>query len=50
MGQRCICITRKMDESKVDWIVRKKRKGGTTYAQIAKSMNAPVIGVKKMWF
>ena len=30
--------------------IRKKRKGGMAYAQIAKFTNAPVIGVKKTWF
>ena len=41
---------KKLDESKVNRIVRKKRKGGMTDAQIAKSMNVSVIWVKKLWF
>ena len=36
--------------NQINWIVRKKRKGGMTDAQIAKSMNVPVIRVKKLWF
>ena len=40
---------KKLDESKVNRIVRNKRKGGMTDAQIVRSMNAPVIGVKKLW-
>ena len=36
--------------NQINWIVRKKRKGGMTDAQIAKSMNVPVILVKKLWF
>ena len=50
MGQHRIRVIKKLDESKVNWIVRKKRKGGMTDAQIAKSMNVPVIRVKKLWF
>ena len=41
---------KKLDESKVNRIVRKKRKGGMTDAQIAKSMNVSAIWVKKLWF
>ena len=40
---------KKLDESKVNRIVRKKRKGGMTDAQIAKSMNVSAIWVKKLW-
>ena len=36
--------------NQINWIVRKKRKGGMTDAQIAKSINVPVIWVKKLWF
>ena len=36
--------------NQINGIVRKKRKGGMTDAQIAKSMNVPVIRVKKLWF
>ena len=39
---------KKLDESKVNWIVRKKRKGSMTNAQITESMNVPAIRVKKM--
>ena len=48
MGQYRIRVIKKLDESKVNWIVRKKRKGGMADVQIAKSMNVPVIRVKKL--
>ena len=40
---------KKLDESKVNWIVRKKREGSMTNAQIAESMNVSAIWVKKLW-
>ena len=49
MVQYHICVMKKLDESKVNRIIRKKRKGGMTDAQIAKSMNVSVIWVKKLW-
>ena len=36
--------------NQINWIVRKKRKGGMADTQIAKSMNVSVIWVKKLWF
>ena len=49
MGKRRIGTTRKLDESKVKWIIEKKREGNMTNAQIAESMNVSVIWVKKLW-
>ena len=49
MRQHRICVMKSWT-NQINWIVRKKRKGGMTDAQIAKSINVPVIRVKKLWF
>ena len=49
VGQHRICVMKSWT-NQINWIVRKKRKGGMTDAQIAKSINVPVIRVKKLWF
>ena len=40
---------KKLDESKVRWIVLKKRQGRMTSRQIIESMGVSVIWVKKLW-
>ena len=49
MGKHRVGTIRKLDESKVNWIIKKKREGSMTNAQIAESMNVSAIWVKKLW-
>ncbi len=49
MGKKRTRVTKKLNESKVNWIIQKKREGNMTNAQIAESMNVSVIWVKKLW-
>jgi len=46
---RRIRVMKKLDESKVQWIVREKRKGEMTSAQIAQAMKISTVWVKKLW-
>ena len=40
---------RKLDESKVKWIILQKKAGKTTNRQIADTMGISEIWVKKLW-
>ena len=49
IGRKRIRVMKKLDKSKVEWIVREKAKGEMTNAQIAETMKISVIWVKKLW-
>ena len=48
IGSRRIRMMKKLDESKVKWIILQKRKGETT-SSIAETMNISTRWVKKLW-
>ena len=48
IGSRRIQVMKKLDESKVKWIILQKQKGETT-SSIADIMNASTCWVKKLW-
>ena len=48
IGSRRIQVMKKLDESKVKWIILQKRNGETT-SSIAKTMNVSTRWVKKLW-
>ena len=49
IGRRRIRVVRKLDESKVKWIILQKKAGKTTNRQIADTMGISEIWVKKLW-
>ncbi len=49
IGRRRVRVMHKLDESKVDWIVRRKREGKMTTAEIAAAIGVSSIWVKKLW-
>ena len=49
VGDRRVRLMRKLDEDKVRWIIREKRKGELTGRQIAETMGVSDIWVKKLW-
>ena len=48
IGSRRVRVMKKLDESKVKWIILQKRKGETT-SSIAKTMNISTRWIKKLW-
>ena len=48
IGSRRIRMMKKLDESKVKWIILQKQNGKTT-SSIAKTMNVSTRWVKKLW-
>ena len=48
MGSRRVRVMKKLDKSKVEWIISQKRKGVTT-SSIAETMNVSARRVKKLW-
>ena len=48
IGRHRIRVMKKLDESKVNWIIKKKREGSMTAIQIAESTNVSAIWVKKL--
>lgn len=49
IGKHRIRVMKKLDKSKVNWIIQEKRKGAKTNKQIADSMGVSVIWIKKLW-
>lgn len=49
IGSRKVRVAKKLDESKVAWILREKAKGEMTNRQIAESMKVSVRWVQRLW-